>query len=122
MTKLAGAYDKALIEQDAAAFDRLLADEYTVTLPNGKVLTKAEVVANAKSGIVKYEADKTKSDSVKARVFGDTALVTGLWTEKGTSAGKDFDGTLQYTLVFLKRDGAWKIVSDHATLIEKDEE
>ena len=37
-----------------------------------------------------------------------------------TADGKDFEGISQFTVVFLKRDGAWKIVSDQATLIKKE--
>ncbi|MFN7943910.1 MAG: nuclear transport factor 2 family protein [Blastocatellia bacterium] len=108
-------YDKAYVSQDVAAFDRLAADEYLLTQPDGKVSTKAEVIALSKSGDIKVE--KGQSDNVKVRLYGNTALVTGQWTEKSTTKGKPFAGTVQYTTVYVKKNGKWQIVSDHGTLI-----
>lgn len=108
-------YDKAAVSQDAATFDRLASDDYTLTQPDGKVVTKAEMIAMAKSGDVKVE--KGQSDNVKIRLYGNTALVTGRWTEKSTNKGKPFAGTMQYTTVYVKKNGKWQIVSDHGTMI-----
>lgn len=108
-------YDKAYVSQDVAVFDRLASDDYTLTQPDGKVSTKAEVIAWSKAGDVKVE--KGQSDKVKIRLYGNTALVTGQWTEKSTTKGKPFAGTVQYTTVYIKKNGKWQIVSDHGTLI-----
>src|SRR5262249_36611488 len=108
-------YDKAWLQQDAAAFERLLADDVKQIDPEGKVLSKAEIVANAKSGNVKFEVGQ--SDDVKVRVYGDTAVLNGRWTEKSTDKGKPFAGTLQMTIVWVKRNGKWQVVSDQVTPI-----
>ncbi len=108
-------YDRAWLQQDAAAFERLLADDVTQIDHEGKVFSKAEIVANAKSGAVKFETGQ--SDDVKVRVYGNTAVVTGRWTEKSTNKGKPVDGTMLNTVVFVKKNGNWQVVSDQVTPI-----
>jgi uncharacterized protein (TIGR02246 family) len=108
-------YDKAYVQQDAAGFDRLLADEFTLTDHEGKVLSKTEVIAAAKSGNNRVEVGK--SEDVKVRLYGNTALVTGRWIEKSTSKGRVINATMQATTVYVKRDGRWQIISDQVTAI-----
>ncbi len=108
-------YDKAWLQQDAAAFERLLADEVMQINEEGKVFSKAEIVANAKSGTVKFEVGQ--SGDIKVRVYGDTALVSGRWTEKSTRQGKQVVGAMQMMIVYVKRNGNWQVVSDQITLI-----
>ncbi|MBI1762926.1 MAG: nuclear transport factor 2 family protein [Acidobacteria bacterium] len=109
-------YDKAWLQQDAAAFEKLLADDAVLTDETGKASSKAEVIANAKSGAVKFEVGH--SDDVKIHVYGNTVVTSGRWTEKSTNKGKPVNGTMQGTTVYVKRNGAWQVVADHVTLIK----
>jgi hypothetical protein len=77
------------------------ADDAVLTDQNGKVSTKAEVIANAKSGAVKFEVGQ--SADVKVSFYGDTAVVSSRWTEKSTSNGKQVNSTMQNTTVYVKR-------------------
>jgi len=113
--KLQMEYDKAALEQDAAAYDLLFADDYTLTQAGGKVTTRAETIAAAKAGDTKMQ--EGRSDDIKVRVYGNTAVVTCRWTEKSTTKGKPFAGALRYTTVWVKKNGKWQIVSDQGTLI-----
>lgn len=108
-------YDRAWLQQDVAAFDRLLADDATQIDPEGKVLSKAEILANAKSGDLKLEVGQ--SDDVKIRVYGNTAVVSAHWTEKSTDKGKPFAGTMRNVAVYVKKNGRWQVVSDQVTAI-----
>jgi ketosteroid isomerase-like protein len=113
--KLSLEYDTAWVEQDAAAFERLLADDVIHVDPEGRVLSKTDIVANARSGALKFETGR--SEGARIRVYGNTAIVSGLWIEKGTYKGKPFGGTSWGTVVFVKRNGRWKVVSDQVTPI-----
>jgi uncharacterized protein (TIGR02246 family) len=108
-------YDKAALQQDAAAFDRLFANDFTLTQAGGKVSTKADVIAMAKAGDTKMEIGR--SEDIKVRLYGNTAIVTCRWIEKSTTKGKPFDGTQIFTTVWVKNNGAWQIVSDQGTLV-----
>jgi uncharacterized protein (TIGR02246 family) len=113
--KLQQEYDNAALQQDAAAYERLFADDYIITQAGGKVNTKAEMIAMAKAGDVKIEVGR--SDDVKVRLYGNTAIVTCRWTEKSTTKGKPFAGTQLFTTVWVKSNGRWQIVSDQGTLV-----
>src|SRR5262245_28629607 len=106
-------YDKAIVQQDAAALERLLAQDFVVTKMGGKLSNKAQEIADAKSGETKFETGR--SEDVKVRLYGDTAIVNGRWVEKSVTKGKSFDGSHLYTTVYLKRNGKWQIVSDQVT-------
>ena len=79
----------------------------------GKLSNKAQEIADVKSGETKFEVGR--SEDVKVRLYGATAIVNGRWVEKSTTKGKPFDGSHLYTTVYLKRDGKWQIVSDQVT-------
>ena len=113
--KLQMEYDKAALEQDAAAYDRLFADDFTLTQAGGKITTRAETIAAAKAGDTKMQ--EGRSDDIKVRVYGNTTIVTCRWTEKSITKGKPFSGALRYTTVWVKKNGKWQIVSDQGTLI-----
>lgn len=113
--KLNKEYDEAIVRRDAAAFDRLMADDFSYTSSDGEVVTKAQEMANLKSGDTKLESGQ--SHDTQVRVYGDAAVVTGRWASKGTRKGKAFDDHERYTTVYVKRDGRWQIVSDHTSRI-----
>jgi Domain of unknown function (DUF4440) len=60
----------------------LLADKFVSTGADGKVMNKAEALANAKA--TKYVS--AEYQDVKVTVFGDTAIATGGFKGKGTDA------------------------------------
>lgn len=109
------AYDRAWLNQDGAAFDRLLADDFVQIDPEGKVLSRAEVMANARSGEVKFEVGK--SEDPKVRMYGLTAVVSSRWSEKSTSKGKTTEAVMQNIVVYARVQGRWRVVSDQVTPI-----
>ena len=105
----------AAVKADAATFERLMADDYTNTNRNGLTRSKAEVIADAKSGAAKTES--LTLDNVKVRVYGDTAVLTADRMVKSTLRGQDTSGHLRELRVFAKRNGRWQAVAMQATPI-----
>ncbi len=89
----------------------LLADKIVVTMSNGKVMNKAELLADAKA--TKYVS--AEYEDVKVTVFGDTAIATGGFKAKGTDAsGKPFDTNERFTDTWVKMpNGKWQCVATH---------
>jgi uncharacterized protein (TIGR02246 family) len=106
-------YDNAILKQDAAVFERLFADDFVVIKIGGKLSAKAQEIAEARSGETKFEVGR--SEDVKVRFYGDTAIVNGRWVEKSVTKGKPFEGSHLYTTVYVKQGGKWQIVSDQVT-------
>ncbi len=106
---------QALLQNNAAVFDRLLADDYLGITPNGMLETKADALAVQRSGSVKIS--QLDPSRMKVRVYGDTAVVTSRAEVTGTSGDRDISGEYRYTRVYHRRSGEWKIVSFEANRI-----
>jgi ketosteroid isomerase-like protein len=98
---------------DAAALERILHDDYTLTSSRGQVTTKADDLAEARKGEVRYELLENRD--MKVRLYGTTAVVTGRTVVKGVSGGQAFSAEFQFTDTLLKVKGRWRPVASHAS-------
>jgi len=57
------------------------------------------------------------ADEMKARVYGDAAVVTYRWTSKETFKGQDISGQSRWTDTWVKRAGRWQCVASHGSRI-----
>jgi hypothetical protein len=94
--------------EGAVIFDKYLADDLTRIPANGAVLTKADLVNGFKTGKIKVDA--LELSDIKIRIYGHTAVATGISTRKETNMGARVAGGTRWTRVFVKRDGVWKNV------------
>ena len=109
---------KAFLDADVAALERVLTPEFTLTLSNGEVSTRADEINDLRSGKVHY--DVFENYDMLARLYGnDTAVVLGKTRVKGTADGKAFDRVVQFTDTLIKRDGRWQLAAGHVSRIEK---
>ena len=105
----------AYLKGDVTYFDKIMTDDFTLTNSRGEVSTKAEEIADAKSGAVKYSMFENKN--MKVRLYGDTAVVTGQTMLKGTivATGKAIEATVQFTDTFVRLNGQWRAVAGQAS-------
>lgn len=110
-------WDAANLKGDVAALDAIFADGFISTSPEGKVRTKAEILAQLKSGDIKYQS--ARADDLKVFVHGDTAIVNGRWTGKFVEKGKTVDSTERFTDTFVRqKDGQWRCVATQGSPIK----
>jgi ketosteroid isomerase-like protein len=107
-------WNESRVRADVAALDRLLDSGWTVTHGDGTINTKAEYLADLKSGDRKFFAD-VKQDDFTVRIYGDTAVAAGLSDSQVQYKGKPSGGALRFTRVYVKRDGRWMMIVSHAT-------
>ena len=117
LIKLEYEWADALVKHDWTFLDRILADDYVVTDPEGNVSTKAQEIAFFKSG--EFAVTSCVHHELKVRVYGDAAVVTGHTTTKETYKGKDFSPQLRWTDTWVKRDGRWQCVAGHSSEIRQ---
>jgi len=108
---------KAFLDADVSALERVLTPDFTLTLSNGEVSTRADEIDELRSGKVHY--DVFENYDMLARLYGDTAVVLGKTRVKGTADGKPFDRVVQFTDTLIKRDGHWQLAAGHVSRIEK---
>ncbi len=117
LVKLENSWKEAVIRRDAAALQRLYADEYLSTDQEGMVWNKAQDIDIDTKGVSRLASYKL--DDVKVRLYGDVAVVTGHNSSKGTLHGNAASGQSRFTDVFVKRDGRWQCVASQATPVAK---
>lgn len=101
-------YQAAVARNDAAAMDRLLADDFVLVTGKGKVFTKADLLNEARSGKTVYE--RQDDSAQKVRVWGDTAVITALLWAKGTEDGKPFEYKLWFSDTYVRTPAGWRYV------------
>jgi len=109
---------KAFLGADVSALERVLTPDFTLTLSNGEVSTRADEINELQSKKVHY--DVFENYDMLARLYGnDTAVVVGKTRVKGTADGKPFDRVVQFTDTLIKRDGRWQLAAGHVSRLEK---
>jgi ketosteroid isomerase-like protein len=107
----------ALTKKDLAAFGSAFSEDAVFTGPDGAVQTKAQLLADLKSGALVIESSQISD--MKVRVFGEAAVVTYTTTDKGKSKGRDISGGYRWTDTLVRRGGRWQIVAGQGTAIQK---
>jgi len=107
------AWMDAIRSNDATALDAILAHDYQLTDNSGRVHTRADDLARARAGTMHFDAYDTTE--VKVRVWGDTAVVTGRASTRGTNAGRPFANDFTFTDTLARIDGRWRAVAAHVS-------
>ena len=105
---------QAQVHADATTLDRIYADDFIGVGPSGTVRTKPQVIADFTSGSLKFQSITT--GEVQVRVYGNTAVETGLSTMTGQDKGKDVPRDTRFTRVWVNRRGRWRLVANHYSI------
>ena len=117
LIKLENDWNDAMVKRDLAALSRILADDWTFIDDEGTVVTKAQSLANFKSGV--HVVSSAVADEMKVRVYGEAAVVLGRNTVKEQYKGKDISGQYRFTDTWVKKEGRWQCVATAGTKITK---
>jgi ketosteroid isomerase-like protein len=100
---------KAALASKGEAVAPLLAADFVSVQSDGKTATKAEYVAMTSKG--KWQVSEVSN--MKVQVHGNAAVVTGMWTGKGTDGmGKAVDAKERFADTWVKMpDGKWQCVA-----------
>jgi ketosteroid isomerase-like protein len=115
IVKIEHQWADAWIKQDLDAMNRFVAPDWTAATESGELMSKTQFDADLKNRVLIFES--LKIDDMKVRVYGDTAIVSGVETEKSKYKDKDTSGTYRFTDVFVKRDGHWQAVATHISRV-----
>jgi ketosteroid isomerase-like protein len=108
-------YVDAYGQNDVAALDRILAEDFVFTSSRGIVVRKAQELSDIRSGEMKTEAASVAELEVRLR--GRAAVVTGRATLKGVWHGQDFSGHYRVTATWVKEAANWRLLAEHASRI-----
>jgi uncharacterized protein (TIGR02246 family) len=107
----------AFLKNDRGAMARLWSDDFVVTNPLNKFVTKQQVLGMVDSGFLVITSFNRQIEYL--RVYGDVVVVAGreavVWGGKMPNAGKSKN--LRFTAVWMKQDGRWQQIARHANIV-----
>jgi hypothetical protein len=95
-------------DEAASVMDKYLANDVVRIPSNGSIFTKSDMVDGFKTG--KIKVSKMEPSDVKVYIYGNTAVVTGIFTSVSTVVNASYNNTNRWTRVLVKRHGSWKTV------------
>jgi ketosteroid isomerase-like protein len=111
-------YRAALLQRDIPALEKIWADDYVFVNASGEVLTKAQRLANVKSGATTLESIK-EEENMTVRVYQNSAVATSRVTIKGHYSGQPTSGQYRSTHVWVKGPAGWQLVSNQLTALPR---
>jgi ketosteroid isomerase-like protein len=106
---------RAVQLRDPAFFRRIYSDDYLGTAPNGMVMDRAALIASIQNSPATYAT--LIATNVRIRVFQDTAVITSVWSARGTQDGHSFSRQSRVIQVFVYTQGGWRVVAGQETLL-----
>jgi ketosteroid isomerase-like protein len=113
LLKLEKEFARAIVKNDAEAIGQFVADDWVIIDADGGRIDKSRFLGAVKSGVLIHEM--MESDDVGIRIYGDTAVVSGLTRTKGKFMGRDFSTQERATDVFVMQNGRWQCVFSQLT-------
>jgi ketosteroid isomerase-like protein len=108
-------WQQAILNNNVAEMNRLLADDYIGISSNGIVENKDQELAQRRAGTVRINSLDITDVHVRVYADGQIAVVTSLADLQGTNGATDISGQYRYTRVYNLRHGQWQIVSFEAS-------
>jgi ketosteroid isomerase-like protein len=115
--QLERAWNQAEAKQEVKEVSALLADTLAYTDYDGSFMNKSEYMKWVAAP--EQKADHLYDEGSNVKVYGDAAVVTGIYRETGTNKGKPYVIRSRYTDTWIRRNGVWLCVASHSTLIPK---
>ena len=113
--KIAQEWALLVSQADIIRLEKLLDDRYLHIHATALVESKSQFLDAFRNGTRKY--DPINFEEATARIFGNTAVVTGKFNLKVFARGKTIEGVNRFTLVLVKTDSGLRVVSFQATAI-----
>ena len=112
---LDNSWNRALETKDTKALDLLLADTFVSVDIDGSMETKRQFLADIKAP--DYHPSQAVTDQSTVAVYGDSAVVVGVFRSKGVDKGKTYVRRERFVDTWVKINGSWKCVASVTVLI-----
>jgi ketosteroid isomerase-like protein len=109
------AWNHALEVKDTAALDMLLSKNMVALDSEGVLMTRAAFLAGIKAP--DYQPGQVINEKISVQMFGDTAVVSGVYREKNVENGKTTMHRASFVDTWVKRNDTWQCVASTAVTI-----
>jgi ketosteroid isomerase-like protein len=109
------AWNHALEAKDSKALDMLLGSKLVAVEIDGTVSNKCEFLASIQAP--EYQPSQVVIEQSTVQMYGDAAVVVGIFRVKGMEKGKPFVHRERFVDTWIKANGTWQCVATTGTLI-----
>ena len=109
------AWNQAYKAGDTRALSDLLDDNIVLINDDGSTQTKREFLDSVKAS--NSQEQQGAPESLTVRVFGDTAVATGVFKATGLGGGKHYTRRERFVDTWVLKNGKWVCVATNATPI-----
>jgi ketosteroid isomerase-like protein len=110
-------WNRAELNNDAPAVQLLLADDFVMTVAEGTLYNKSQIVASVADK--SYRPEALQSSDMTVHYYGNTAVVTGAYYEKGVDKGKPWVRRGRFTDTWMNLNGRWQCIASHFSVKPK---
>jgi uncharacterized protein (TIGR02246 family) len=115
LEQLSERWYQAWLERDAAAVERMMADDYVYVAPTGQSQSREAILRIVRSP--SYRLSRWRRTNTVVRMLGDGAAVIRCRGQgQGEFDGKHFDDDHALVQVWARIRGEWKVVVEQATV------
>jgi ketosteroid isomerase-like protein len=107
------AWNQAYKIGDTKALDALLDNAVVLVNDDGSVQTKKEFLASVRA--TNAQEQQVAPESMSVRVFGNTAIASGVMRVKGVENGKSYVRREQFVDTWVDKGGKWVCIATDAT-------
>ena len=108
----------AFAKADKPAFDRMVADDATITHSSGGVSSKADLMGVMRPSTPEQPLPALTIEEPKAQLYGDAAILTGKLVESAADGRREL--VLRFTNTYVKQDAHWKMVAAQLTALSRE--
>src|ERR1700757_395521 len=113
--QLERAWNQAEAHHDVGAVTAIVADTLTYIDFDGSIMNKAEYLRDVTK--TAYQADHLYDEGLKVVIYGNAAVVNGIYRETGTRKGKSYIHRVRFTDTWIKQNGVGRCAASQNTLI-----
>ena len=103
----------AYVRRDAAAMNRVIADDYMLTYDTGQTVNKAQTMDDLARPRAANMSFTFTTEGTTTRVYGDTAVLTGIVIQRTRMGERETVTRSRYTDTYVRRAGRWQVVASH---------
>jgi ketosteroid isomerase-like protein len=110
-------FEASLVRADAAALDRILADDFRLVDLSGALSTKEAFLQVLQGGELKFVS--VVAQSMEVRLYENMAVIVGQTAMHARFRDHDFEVPSRFTHVYVRQGSAWRLVSAQGTVISE---
>jgi len=108
-------WNRAIEAKDTKALDQLLAPTFVAVDTDGSLTRKGEFLASIKD--LSYQPAEAVYEDIRAEIYGDTAVTTGVFRIRETRKGKRITERQRFVDTWIRKGSTWQCVASQVVLI-----